>query len=198
MKKVYTLITALMLAIAAGAQTQTLNVKVGCVTYQFPTALTGEMTYNNNSSTLTIMGNDLTTGDIDEMAVAARGKNSDNTVNVSYSDVTPAVTIAEEQWADAGSIDENISNQPLFNSSISGIRLNFQMDGVTHVEVESVDAYPIASGSYPSILPMRPLRRLSAVDIQGRKGGSLLRSSPSGGGRQTDYAPRPRRERAGV
>jgi len=152
MKKVYTLITALMLAIAAGAQTQTLNVKVGCVTYQFPTALTGEMTYNNNSSTLTIMGNDLTTGDIDEMAVAARGKNSDNTVNVSYSDVTPAVTIAEEQWADAGSIDENISNQPLFNSSISGIRLNFQMDGVTHVEVESVDAYPIASGSYPSIL----------------------------------------------
>ena len=84
MKKVYTLITVLVLTIATMAQTQTLNVKVGCVTYQFPTALTGEMSYSNNGSTLTIMGNELTTGDIDEMAVTARGKKSDNTVNVTY------------------------------------------------------------------------------------------------------------------
>ena len=155
MKKAYTLIAALILTIAAGAQTQTMNVKVGCVTYQFPTALTGEMTYSGNGSTLTIMGNALSTGDIDEMAVAARGKKSDNTVNVSYGDAVPNVTIAEEQWADAGSIDERATNLPLFQSSVSGIRLNFQMEGITHVEVESVDAYPIASGDYPSILTLR-------------------------------------------
>lgn len=152
MKKVYTLITALVLTIVAMAQTQTLNVKVGCVTYQFPTALTGEMSYCNNGSLLTIMGNELTTGDIDEMAVTARGKKSDNTVNVTYSNDMPTITIAEEQWADAGSIDERPSNQQMFESSISGIRLNFQMEGVTHVEVESVDGYPIASGTYPSII----------------------------------------------
>ena len=143
------------MTIKAGAQTQTLNVKVGCVTYQFPTALTGEMTYSNNGSTLSIMGNALTTSDVDEMAVAARGKKSDNTVNVAYSNDTQTVTIAEEQWADAGSIDERTTNQQLFKSSISGIRLNFQMEGVTHVEVESVDAYPIGSGDYPSIITFR-------------------------------------------
>lgn len=152
MKRVYTLITVHVLTIAAMAQTQTLNVKVGCVTYQFPTALTGEMSYCNNGSLLTIMGNELTTGDIDEMAVAARGKKSDNTVNVTCSNDMPTITIAEEQWADAGSIDERPSNQQMFESSISGIRLNFQMEGVTHVEVESVDGYPIASGTYPSII----------------------------------------------
>jgi len=155
MKKTYTLITALVLTIAAGAQTQTLNVKVGCVTYQFPTTLTGDMSYSNSGSLLTIMANNFTTGDIDEMTVAARSKKSDNTVNVTYGNDTPTITIADEQWADEGRIDERTTNQPLFNSSISGIRLNLQMDGVTHVEVESVDAYPIASGSYPSILTFK-------------------------------------------
>ena len=155
MKRTLLYIAVFLMTIKAGAQTQTLNVKVGCVTYQFPTALTGEMTYSNNGSTLSIMGNALTTSDVDEMAVAARGKKSDNTVNVAYSNDTHTVTIAEEQWADAGSIDERTTNQQLFKSSISGIRLNFQMEGVTHVEVESVDAYPIGSGDYPSIITFR-------------------------------------------
>lgn len=140
------------MTIKAGAQTQTLNVKVGCVTYQFPATLTGEMTYGNNGSTLTIMETPFTIGDINEMEVRSRGRKSDNTVNVAYGEGEPTVTIAEEQWADAGSIDEHTTNQPLFNSSISGIRLNFQMTGITHLEVESVDGYPIASGSYPSII----------------------------------------------
>ena len=43
MKKIYALLTALVLTIAATGQT--LNVKVGSVTYQFPASQTGEMTY---------------------------------------------------------------------------------------------------------------------------------------------------------
>lgn len=43
MKKIATLLTALVLAIAAEAQT--LNVRTGSVTYQFPAAQTGDMTY---------------------------------------------------------------------------------------------------------------------------------------------------------
>ena len=53
MKKVCLIITALLLTIVAGAQT--LNIQVGDVTYQFPAAQTGDMTYANGS-TLTIMG----------------------------------------------------------------------------------------------------------------------------------------------
>ena len=39
MKKLYSLLTALVLTIAAGAQT--LNVALGSVTYQFPASQTG-------------------------------------------------------------------------------------------------------------------------------------------------------------
>ena len=44
--RTYTLISAFMLTIAAGAQT--LNVGMGNVNYQFPASLTGEMTYTNS------------------------------------------------------------------------------------------------------------------------------------------------------
>jgi hypothetical protein len=53
MKRLSTILAALVLTIAASAQT--LNVKVGSVTYQFPASQTGEMTYSGGS-TLTIMG----------------------------------------------------------------------------------------------------------------------------------------------
>ena len=57
---------ALVLTIAAGAQT--LNVKVGSVTYQFPASQTGEMTYANGE-TVTIMGKTFTLTDITAMTV---------------------------------------------------------------------------------------------------------------------------------
>ena len=51
MKKIFALISALVLTIAATGQT--LNVKVGNVIYQYPASQTGEMTYSNGT-TLTI------------------------------------------------------------------------------------------------------------------------------------------------
>ena len=66
MKKIYALLTALVLTIAATGQT--LNVKVGSVTYQFPASQTGEMTYKNGT-TLTIMGKKFTLADIDAMTI---------------------------------------------------------------------------------------------------------------------------------
>ena len=53
MKKIMTLIAALLTTMAVAAQT--LNVSVGNVIYQFPAAQTGEMTYTDGT-TLTIMG----------------------------------------------------------------------------------------------------------------------------------------------
>ena len=74
MKKIYALISALVLTIAATAQT--LNVKVGNVVYQYPASQTGDMTYSNGTS-LTIMGKTFTLSDIDAMTV----DNSDVTDN---------------------------------------------------------------------------------------------------------------------
>ena len=57
MKKIYVLLTALVLAIAATGQT--LNVQVGNITYQFPASQTGEMNYLDGT-TLTVMGKTFT------------------------------------------------------------------------------------------------------------------------------------------
>ena len=64
MKRLLYTITALMLTIAASAQT--LNVKVGSVVYQFPASQAGDMTYSDGT-TLTIMGKAFTLSDISSM-----------------------------------------------------------------------------------------------------------------------------------
>ena len=79
-----------MLTIAATGQT--LNVKVGNVTYQFPANQTGEMTYANGE-TLTIMGKTFTQADISSMTVD-NSEVTDNQVAVSYDGSSATVTIA--------------------------------------------------------------------------------------------------------
>ena len=81
---------ALVLTIATGAQT--LNIKVGSVTYQFPASQTGEMTYANGE-TVTIMGKTFTLADITAMTVD-NSKVSDGTIAVSYNGSTASVTVA--------------------------------------------------------------------------------------------------------
>ena len=66
MKKIFALVSALVLTIAATGQT--LNVKVGNVIYQYPASQTGEMTYSNGT-TLTIMDKTFTLSEIDAMTV---------------------------------------------------------------------------------------------------------------------------------
>ena len=90
MKKLTTLIAALVLTIAAGAQT--LNVQVGNVTYQFPASQTGEMTYTNGE-TLTIMGKAFTISDISSMTID-NTKVTDNLVSIAYSGTSATVTVA--------------------------------------------------------------------------------------------------------
>ena len=90
MRRTLFLMTALVLTIAAGAQT--LNVKVGSVTYQFPAAQTGEMNYADGTS-LTIMGKTFALADITAMTVD-NSKVTDNQVTVSYDGSSATVTIA--------------------------------------------------------------------------------------------------------
>ncbi len=79
-----------MLTIAAEAQT--LNVKVGNVTYLFPAAQTGEMTYADGT-TVTIMGKTFTLSDISSMTVD-NTEVTDGTIAVDYSGTSATVTIA--------------------------------------------------------------------------------------------------------
>ena len=90
MKKIYALLTALMLTIAAMAQT--LNVRTGSVTYRFPASQTGDMTYVDGQS-LTIIGKTFTLADIDAMNVDDTSV-TDGTIAVSYDGTNASVVVA--------------------------------------------------------------------------------------------------------
>jgi len=77
------IILSAALALTLSANAQTLNIQVGNVTYQFPSAQTGEMTYENGT-TLTVMGKTFTLADITAMKVD-QTEVTDNLVDISYS-----------------------------------------------------------------------------------------------------------------
>ncbi len=90
MKKIFALISALVLTIAAMAQT--LNVKVGNVVYQYPASQTGVMTYSNGNS-LTIMDKVFALSDIDAMTVD-NSEVENNRVTVEYDASSAKVYVA--------------------------------------------------------------------------------------------------------
>ena len=90
MKKIKTILAALVLASAA--QAQTLNVEVGSVTYRFPAELIGDMNYSNGTS-LTIMGKEFAVSEvgsiyIDNTTVTA------NEVSIAYNGSSATVSVA--------------------------------------------------------------------------------------------------------
>ena len=90
MKKMISLLTALLLTIAATCQT--LNVKMNGVNYLFPASQTDEMNYTNGT-TLTVMGKTFTLSEIDAMTVVETSV-ADNTVNIQYDGTSATVTVA--------------------------------------------------------------------------------------------------------
>ena len=90
MKKIYALLTALVLTIAATGQT--LNVRVGSVTYQFPAAQTDDMTYSDGTS-VTIMGKVFALSDIDAMTVDDTNV-TDGAIGVTFDGASAMVTVA--------------------------------------------------------------------------------------------------------
>ena len=78
--------------VAFAADAQTLNVVTGNITYAFPSAETGTMTYQNGE-TLTVMGKTFSISDITKMYVDD-SQVTDNTVSVSYSGSNATMTVA--------------------------------------------------------------------------------------------------------
>ena len=147
LKKAILSATALLLAMTAGAQV--LNVKVGNVTYRYPASRTGVMTYDENSY-LNIVEKHFVLNEIDE-ATVTESMDVVGTVTVSYGDTLRTINIATEQTASPETGDIADSNLELVSSALSGLRLNFQSAGITHVEVESVDGYAIAGNAEQSL-----------------------------------------------
>ena len=87
-------VTSMIIAGSAflGTEAQTLNVVTGNITYAFPAAQTGNMTYQGGE-TLTVMGKTFSVADITRMYVD-NSSVTDNTVSVSYNSATATVTVA--------------------------------------------------------------------------------------------------------
>ena len=90
MKRIFLMIAAFVLTIAAGAQT--LNVNVGNVTYKFPSAQTGDMMFSDGT-TLTIINKEFQVDEINGMTVDYTSV-TDNTVMVSYNGSVATITVA--------------------------------------------------------------------------------------------------------
>ena len=90
MKRIASIIIALVAATAAWAQT--MNIEVGQTTYQIPAAQAGEMVYSNGT-TLTVLGKEYVLSDIDRIYIDD-SEVSDNTVLVNYSDDAATVFVA--------------------------------------------------------------------------------------------------------
>lgn len=90
MKKIATLLAAVLVTMTAAAQT--LSIQTGQVTWLFPAAQAGEMTWTDGQ-TLTVMGKSFNVGDITGMTVDQTVV-TDNAITVSYEGTTASVTIA--------------------------------------------------------------------------------------------------------
>ena len=90
MKKIFSILTVLLLSIAAGAQT--LNVTVGNVVYQFPATQTGDMTFTDGT-TLTVMGKSFNLSSVSSITVDNNAV-TDNLVSIDYSTSSATVYVA--------------------------------------------------------------------------------------------------------
>ena len=130
MKRTLLYMIALMLTITAMGQT--LNVKVGNVTYQFPAAQTGEMTYAD-SETVTIMGKTFSLSDIDEMTVD-NASVTDNLVDIAYSaNGNATVTVAGNvaQYVTPTISGNHVTIAQTNTAAVDKDEITYQLSGTT-------------------------------------------------------------------
>ncbi len=139
MKKVYVFLMALMLTIAATAQT--LNVTEGNVTYQFPASQTGDMTFANGE-TVTIMGKTFALSNVsmkvDETSV------KDNLVSVEYDGTSATVFVAGNvaQYVTTTVSGAHVTIAQSNTDAVDGDEITYVLSGTT------TDGEFALSGSY--------------------------------------------------
>ena len=154
MKKIYALLTALLLTIAAMAQT--LNVQVGSVTYLFPASQCGEMTYTDGT-TLTIMNKAFTLSDISAMTVDET-EVTDGTIGVVYDGTSAKVTVA-------GNVAQYVT------PTVSGAHVSIAQSSDLAEEItytlsgSSSDGEFYTSGSYKATIELNGLTLTNATPV---------------------------------
>jgi len=135
-----------MLTIAAGAQT--LNVKVGSVTYQFPASQTGDMTYADGT-TVTIMGKTFTLSDVSSMTVDDTAV-TDNLVSIAYNGSSATVTVAGNvaQFVTPTISGAHVTIASTNTDAVDDDEITYQLSGTT------TDGSLTLGGSYKSTISL--------------------------------------------
>ncbi|MBQ7210234.1 MAG: carbohydrate-binding domain-containing protein [Paludibacteraceae bacterium] len=129
MKKIFGLVISL--TVSGLITAQTLNVQVGNVTYQFPAAQAGQMTYNDGT-TLTVMGKAFTLSDIDNMYVDETTV-TDNLVSIVYGTSSASVTVAGNvaQYVTPTLSGAHVTIAQSNTDAVSGNEITYQLSGST-------------------------------------------------------------------
>ena len=140
---------------------QTLNVKIGNVTYQFPASQTGDMTYADGQ-TLTIMGKTFSLSDISAMTVDDK-KVTDNLVEIAYNGTSATVTVAGNvaQYVTPTLNGAYVSIAQSNTDAVDNDEITYQLSGT------STDGQFALSGSYKCTIS------LAGVDLTCTTGAAI-------------------------
>ena len=129
MKTILSIIAALVLTIAA--QAQTMNVVVGNVTYTVPAAQAGDMIYTDGT-TLTVLGKAFSVSDIDKIYIDDAAV-TDNIVQVTYSGTEAKVSVAGNvaQYVDATVSGAHVSIAQTNTDAVDGDEITYVLTGST-------------------------------------------------------------------
>ena len=171
MKQLIIILLTYVLAITATAQT--MNVKMGDVTYLFYAEQMGEMMFGNqnenkNGNTLTIMGKIFDVDDIDEITLDDAAI-QDNTVNIDYNGEKANVTIAGNvaQYVSATVNGAHVTINQTNTTAVMGNEITYVLSGT------SSDGSLTMNGSYKCTIHLAGLSLTNpngaAFDIQNKK-----------------------------
>ena len=166
MKKIFSIICALVICAVASAQT--MNIQVGQVTYQFPAEQAGKMSYSNGT-TLTVMDKVFTLAEVGDMYVNEADV-VDHLVSVVYNESSATVTVA-------GNVAKYLT------ISVSGAHVAIEQSDDLAEEITynlsgtSSDGEFYMSGSYKATLELNgltltnktPVKSGAAIHIQNGK-----------------------------
>ena len=138
------------------ANAQTLNVKVGNVTYQFPSSQTGDMTFLDGDS-LTIINKTFALSDIDGMYVDAT-EVTDNAVGIVYSGSSAAIAVAGN-IAQYLTVTQSGAHVSIAQSDDLAQEITYTLSGTT------TDGEFYMSGSYKATLELNGLTLTNATPV---------------------------------
>lgn len=140
MRRIFILVMALVMTVTAIGQT--LNVKVGNVTYRFPASQTGDMLYSGGK-TISIMGKEIPLADIDAMNVDDTEVENNSVVisyNVGGADVEVAGNVA--RFVDVALSGAHVNISQTNAEAVDDDEITYTLSG------ESSDGSFSLSGSY--------------------------------------------------